>query len=473
MIYRLFRALVRVALHLFFRRIDVEGRDNVPPLGPALFVPNHTNALVDPLVVMIALDRDLTVTAKNVLGKNPLLRWLMAALNVITFHRREDVGKGADPRQNVESLRRVRDVLAAGGAVCIFPEGVSHSDPQLREFRLGPARVALDFLREDGNPGRLRIVPVGLLYTAKDRFRSDVWLRFGRPIDVAGWAAAHPEAGPLELTQELQQQVRSLTLNYQSRKESAILSWGADIVATGARSPAPLGADGRAPADWFRLVGRLQSGYHTLLRSDPETLWPLARRVRRYRARLKRSGIAPDEVYLPIHLGRAAFFVVRELELVAVGGPLALFGLVNHFLPYKTVAILARRMSTDKDHWASNVVYPGLVIFPAFYALQLTAAWWFLPRLWAAVYTVALPYTGYYAILLGDRLRLSWRRTATFLRFLVHRDEQEQLATEGRAILDQIRALGARFEAPTSEQGPAPGEVPSATVRPEPGGVRP
>ncbi len=62
-----------VMLRLFFRRIEVEGLENVPAAGPILLVPNHTNALVDPLLLVTTLKRRVTVTVKNVLGKNPLL----------------------------------------------------------------------------------------------------------------------------------------------------------------------------------------------------------------------------------------------------------------------------------------------------------------------------------------------------------------------------------------------------------------
>ncbi|QEH38356.1 2-acyl-glycerophospho-ethanolamine acyltransferase [Aquisphaera giovannonii] len=451
--------MARLALHLFFRRIEVEARHNAPPVGPVLFVPNHTNALVDPLVLMTSLRREVTITAKDLLGRNPLLRWLMAALGVVTFHRRSDVGKGADLRANVRSLQLCREILAGGGAICIFPEGVSHSDPGLRGFHAGPARIALDYLKKDGNPGRLRIVPVGLLYTEKDRFRSGVWLRFGHPIDVARWAQAHPLAGPAELTAELERQVRALTLNYESRRESAILSWTAEIAATRAEAPAALGGEDRPVADWFRLLGRLQAGYRELLRSDPRAARELARRIRRHRSELRRAGIAPHEVYLPMHPGRAAFFLVRELELAVVGTPLALFGAVNHIVPYQIVEWLARRLSTDRDHWASNVIYPGIVIFPASYAVLLAAAWWILPPAWAALYTVLLPFTGYYALLFRDRAGHAWRRTVTFLRFLRRPGDQARLAAEGRAIVDRLRELGGRLEreqAPPPEPGAGP-----------------
>ena len=112
-------------------------------------------------------------------------------------------------------------------------------------------------------------MPVGLLYTGKDKFRSDIWLRFGQPIDIARWALAHPDAGPAELTEELECQVQALTLNYQSRRESAILSWAAEIVATRADAPPSLGSDERPVADWFRILGRLQAGTRSLCCASP------------------------------------------------------------------------------------------------------------------------------------------------------------------------------------------------------------
>jgi 1-acyl-sn-glycerol-3-phosphate acyltransferase len=449
MLYRLFRALARLTLHLFFRRIEVEGREHVPAEGPVLFVPNHTNALVDPLVLLISLRRPVRITAKNVLGRNPLLGLMMSGLGVITFHRREDAGKGANPRGNVRSLRQCRSVLAEGGAVCIFPEGISHSDPGLRPFRLGAARIALDFVRKDGNPGGLRVVPVGLLYTEKDQFRSGVWLRFGAPLDVAGWLAEHAQGDAAALTEEIRRRVAALTLNYQTRRESLILSWAAEILATGGAMPPPLGSEEPSLAQWFQLLTRLQAGYRSLLESHPEEVEKLSARVRHYRVALRRSGIDPSEVYLPLHPGRVLLFLVRELELMVVGAPMALFGAVNHLLPYLIIRRIARALSTDRDHWASNVVYPSFLVLPFFYVLQLTAAWLLLSPLWAALYTVALPYTGYYALLYRDRAGSTWRRTWTFCRFLSHRARQEELAREGRAIIAHIRALGDRLEKPS------------------------
>ncbi len=125
---------------------------------------------------------------------------------------------------------------------------------------------------------------------------------------------------------------------------------------------------------------------------------------------------------------------------------MALFGAINHLLPYQIVKFVAKKMSTDKDHWATNVIYPSLLVFPLCYALQLIVAWWLLPAWWAAIYTVLLPFTGYYTLLYGDRLVRTWRRSATFFRFLFRRVDQQRLADEGRAIVTRMRELGARVE---------------------------
>lgn len=449
--------MARLAVRLFFRRVDVESPYNVPSVGPVLLVANHANALVDPLVLMTVIPRRIIVTAKSTLAANPLLRWLMAACGVITFHREQDVGQGVSRRMNVHSLQECQKTLAQGGTICIFPEGVSHSDPRMRPFRNGAARIALQYVAENSKSGRLRIVPVGLLYTAKDQFRSDVWLRVGNPIDVEKWRAENPAARAADLTRVIEQRVGPLTINTSSRREQMLLTWAAEIIATRAETPRPLGSDDRSTADWFQLIGRLQTGWDWLNRNRPDVPKRFVSRIRAYKRDLRRVGVSPGEVFLPLNVGRAAFFLLRELELMIIGGPLALFGAINHAAPYFSVKWIARKLSRDKDHWASNSIYSSFVVFPFFYLVQLTAAWLLLPVLWASVYTFALPYTGYYAVLYGDRFQRAWRRARTFVRFTLKPNEQQQLATEGRALVAEIRMLGQLVDAAGE---PTTGDIP-------------
>lgn len=84
-VYRLLRGIARLALHVFSRRIEVEGLEHVPADGPVLFVANHPNVLVDPLLPVISLSRRVTLTATHSLRKNPVRRRLTSAVGVIPF----------------------------------------------------------------------------------------------------------------------------------------------------------------------------------------------------------------------------------------------------------------------------------------------------------------------------------------------------------------------------------------------------
>src|SRR5207302_1847442 len=120
------------------------------------------------------------------------------AFEAIPVHRRQDAS--SDPAQNRETFDTARAVLARGGAIAIFPEGTSHSDPKLRPLKTGAARIAFGAAGALGDASPIRIVPVGLYYRAKRTFRSAALLYFGEPFAVEPVAlepGEEPPAGPV------------------------------------------------------------------------------------------------------------------------------------------------------------------------------------------------------------------------------------------------------------------------------------
>src|SRR5205809_6433662 len=175
--------LLRVVLRIFFRRIEVSGTDSVPRVGPVIFVLNHPNGLVDPAFLLCLAPRRVSLLAKAPLFRMPVIGSFCRAFDAIPVHRRQD--EGFDPAQNRETFETARTVLAREGAIAIFPEGASHSDPQLRPLRTGAARIALGAAAMLAGPTALRIVPSGLYSRAKRTFRSAALLHFAEPSLVA------------------------------------------------------------------------------------------------------------------------------------------------------------------------------------------------------------------------------------------------------------------------------------------------
>ena len=107
----LFEALVR----LYYPSRTVEGGEQVPPPGqPVIFVLNHPNGLLDPLLLRVALGRPARFLGKSTLFANPLGRLAMDAFGTIPVYRAREAGAAAgDASRNDETFARCRQALAA------------------------------------------------------------------------------------------------------------------------------------------------------------------------------------------------------------------------------------------------------------------------------------------------------------------------------------------------------------------------
>jgi 1-acyl-sn-glycerol-3-phosphate acyltransferase len=419
---KLLSAYYDVAVRVFFRRIEVEGREHVPLDGPLFIAPNHLNAFVDPIVIQSVLPRELTITAKNTLAGKRLYGFLMRVGGVVAFHRQQDRGKGADIKENAEAVAECRRRLDRGDALCIFPEGISHSDPALRPFKMGVARIALEHaLSDDG--GSLHILPVGQICEAKERFRSRVWIRFGEPIDVRAWAAAHPTARRRDLTAEMESRVRALTLNFASERDAILTDWAAQIV---------LG-----DSEWSERV-------RTMARLGPRLAahGDVARKVRTHRAALRRLGLTPAD--LDAERGQSA----GDLLLTLLGFPIALWGALNNLLPSLALRRVTIRFSTARDLWASTAVFTSAIVFPVLYLLQTALVWALVSFSAAAVYALLLAPTGYFALRYGERVARAWRRVRVAARMRGDAALRERLKRDTSAVAEELINLCDGMKAP-------------------------
>jgi 1-acyl-sn-glycerol-3-phosphate acyltransferase len=417
------RVLARAGIRLFFDHVEIDGLENVPREGPLLVVSNHTNGLVDGLMLLNVLPRHASLTAKSTLKKNPLLALLMRIGGVVPFYRRQD---SADVSKNFDSFAAIKARLARGEAICIFPEGVSHSDASLRELKSGAARIAIEF---SSGAKPLRILPIGLHYDAKQRFRSSVLVRIGTPIDV------DPSMDAQALTHEIEQRIRALTTNFHRVREALWLRWTAELLETRGDDPKPLDRESLDVAHRAQLIDRLRADYE---RADRDRVASIFAAMRAYRRDLRRRGIAQHEVYLSMHPLQALFFALRELELLIVGGAIVAVALVQHGVALLADRALTKILSVDLDHWASNAIFYGFAIFPLTWIAGIAAVWKLASPRWALAYAALLPFTLLYTMMWLPRAAGAMRRARTFFRFLVDRDAQRELQERGRALIGAV-----------------------------------
>lgn len=190
-----------IALHWFYADIVIVDRERIPHDGPLLVAMNHQNALVDALLAMWAVPRDVRITAKATIGANPLGALLVRSLGIVSLRRSADEGATVDRSRNEQAFASIEDALRHGEAVLMFPEGRSHSEPGIAPLKTGLARAA--FRARASGIRDIRIVPIGAAFEDKARPATDAALVVGELIDVDAWSGDDPHALTTELAARL------------------------------------------------------------------------------------------------------------------------------------------------------------------------------------------------------------------------------------------------------------------------------
>ncbi|SCU92943.1 LAMI_0E12662g1_1 [Lachancea mirantina] len=117
---------------------------------------------------------------------------------------------------NTVVFQNVFNHLHTGGCVGIFPEGGSHDRPSLLPIKAGVAIMALGAAAADRNI-TISVVPCGINYFHRNRFRSRAMLEFGEPILVGAEMgqkyADDPRATTSELLETITQALYAVTVN--------------------------------------------------------------------------------------------------------------------------------------------------------------------------------------------------------------------------------------------------------------------
>jgi glycerol-3-phosphate O-acyltransferase / dihydroxyacetone phosphate acyltransferase len=370
MFYRAVRQLIRLALQCFYR-IEVAGPP-LPPRGPLLLVGNHPNALIDPALLIAVSPRPLTLLAKAPLFRIPGLGALVRGLGALPVVRAED---GAAPRgSNASALEAAEQGLASGRAVALFPEGRSHSEPALGALKTGAARLAL------GAGVPVSVVPVGLTYADKERFRSRVHLEFGPPLEVPPGPAT-PEAVHA-LTDRIAEGLRSLTLNLASWEDLPLIQAAESLYVLATAAPA-------RDAERERLFAR---GLALIRAEQPARAAELQGEVLALQRRLALTRAEASDLGLRYRPGGVARFVLRNLIAVLVGLPLALLGLAAFGPPALLLQAVLRWTRTETDMAATVKLLVALVLGPLYVLALAVAVWKWVGPGWAIAWVgVALP----------------------------------------------------------------------------------
>lgn len=176
--------IAKFFVRLFFRiiyNLHYEGRENIPRGEEVIYASNHRSNADPPLLGCGAVGK-YAFMAKEELFRNKLFAWLIRTLGAFPVSR----GKG-----DMAVIETAIDRLHSGRSLMIFPEGTRSKDGKVGRGHSGAALIAAKADR--------RIVPVGIVFGDKLKFRTRVTVKFGKPIDPKDYVEPADEPNPRQL----------------------------------------------------------------------------------------------------------------------------------------------------------------------------------------------------------------------------------------------------------------------------------
>ena len=376
---RWYRCCHWLCARIYFQRIAIIHPERLPAAGPVLYVVLHRNGAVDGFVYHQFIPRGVFLVSTQLL-RNPFLHLYFCGIAVTRSKDRDD---GTD---NEAALRQCSDLLAAAGALIVFPEGTSSLGPHHLPFKSGAARIALDALARGID---FRIIPLAIHYEQAWAFRSNVEVVVGEPVAPTLLDNLGDMARLREMKRRITAALESVGTNFPTADDQQLAERLAYTATLGSRHR------------YFDCLKQLE-------KSAPA--W-LLEKLRGFDQVLAGRRVARHQ---GVPLFPAAPWLLYAAALTLLGLP-TLVGLLLNLPPLLAAWFAARKFADDRNVIALWRILVGLPVFAAWFAGVICALAWTAAWPWLAAYAVCTAW----ALLAWYRVR---KLAVAVWNGLVHRD---------------------------------------------------
>jgi 1-acyl-sn-glycerol-3-phosphate acyltransferase len=356
-LYIALQRYVNTCIRLFCRRINIIGKENLPKDGAIIFAPNHQNALLDALLFLVLMRREVVFVARADMFKNKTAAFFLRFLKIAPAYRIRDgysnLGK------NDETMQQAVDTLVANVPFAIMPEGNHGDKRRLRPLMKGIFRIAFaaqEKLREKNQ--KVYIVPVGIDYNNYEKFGQGVILNICQPIDISQHIKsfqADPAHAVNTLREELQSKLSSVMIDIPSEEYY-------ESIYTLARM------NNHEPfhtTESFIKRKKLTVLLNEEAQNDPNTFAWLHKAVIERNKKLNENKI---DTATSCSIPDSKWFLRHTFALIFLS-PIFLYGFINHiFILLVTKKI--GKLFKDRQFISSGKVGAGMLAAPLFYLIQ-------------------------------------------------------------------------------------------------------
>lgn len=367
MLYQILKLALTISIRLFYSEIKVLNKPALKKGEGKILISNHPNTLMDAFLIAMQLSEPIHFMAKGTYFNSKFKLWLLSKFKMIPVQRKQDPeNKYID---NKDALKYVKELLAEGKSIIIFPEGNSFPERKLRPVKPGTAKIALEAVSEYYEACKeLKIYPIAIKYVNQSQFRSKVLLEFDTPIDPKLYleAYAHDSRGAIEdLTLKVSWSLRQKLLPIEDNE------YDEEIKLYEKHLPY-LTQELKDIKRWNVLD--LISFTETIIAKDDElsehqvereALKEKLQKLDRYVSKL---GLKASQWQAVIYAPGLGVLMLKMLWYLLVF-PFYLVGMATNLIPFATVRLLTRKITHEVEYYSAINVVLSALLFPMYYSL--------------------------------------------------------------------------------------------------------
>ena len=360
--------------HLYYKDIEIVGRENIPPRGtPTLVISNHQNGLMDALAILYLFDdhRQPVFIARGDIFRKDFVAKILRYLKILPAFRSRDGGRD-DVKRNLDFMELEARILNEGGTLAMFPEAGHQAGHFMSTFKKGFPRIAFKAEEVADYQLGLQILPLNIHYSDYFNFRGRLLVNVGKPFDIKELTELYkiePNNAFIALNEKARAAIKSMTLDIEDREhydEYDLLRsmWHTPLNVLGKKTRTPLYEQERED---MAIVQQLD----TMKDTEPERFAALMAATREYNDTLRALNLRDWLINYDIKLKKLIF----KALLLIILFPIYLFGFLNNIIPFKLPEPLKKKMNDKMFSSSVNFALSVIVTFPLWYLLLFAAAW--------------------------------------------------------------------------------------------------
>lgn len=437
MLYTILRPLGNIFFRIFYR-FEYDGLKNIPKNKPIAWAPNHTNALVDPVVVAMTVPQKVRFYARGDVFKGRFVKWALNSMNMSPMFRLQE--GYSEIRKNNKSFEECRNLLANNKTILIFPEAICIQQRRIQPLKKGLSRIVFQTEENFEFKKDVCVIPIGLNYSDPSQFRSKLFMEIGKPISIKKYEEQYKQDKAKAInsfTRSLEQEMSKLTIVIKNPDNDELVAGIEQIFVH--QWLKEHRKDENSIKNQYHAGKSIADMINYLDENDPKLIESLKTKVLAYTKKLKKYNLR-DHLLRPEKINKMNIGTfVLDFLILWIGMPVYAIGLALNFPPYYYAKKLAIKKTKDIEFLAS--IYANLAMFfwIIYYALQLLAvALIFRNWMLLAVYALIVPLTAGYVLAFYPKMKKIFGRWRLLDMVRKERPKVEELIRERTAIIEEL-----------------------------------